>query len=327
MGDPCGVGPEVTVKAISSILDDAGAAFVVCGAPEVMSAAVERYGSKRIETLWSKVPHAGLKGPFPDASIVLVPSGPLSFENLAPPGKPGKAEGNSAMLAMQSGLDLVKSGACNALVTAPVSKASLMEAGFSHPGHTGWLEAETAKKAVMVMVAGRLRVAALTAHIPLSSVKSKVTGKAIMETVIVLDRDLRERFGIKRPRIAVAGLNPHAGEEGRLGNEERKIIAPTIKKLVTMGMDVRGPLPADTMFSTSARKTFDAALCMYHDQAMLPVKTLAMKKAVNVTFGLPIIRTSPAHGTAPDIAWQGKADHKSMVEAIRLAAKMARRHA
>ena len=222
---------------------------------------------------------------------------------------------------------MAKTGQAAALVTAPISKKALIDgAGFAFPGHTEFLADQAGVDRVVMMLAGPdLRVVPVTIHIPLADVPATLTIDLIVETVEVLARDLVARFGIGSPRIALAGLNPHAGEGGAMGREEIEVIAPAIAALQAKGHAVTGPWPADTMFHAAARARFDAALCMYHDQALVPLKTLAFDEGVNVTLGLPFVRTSPDHGTAFDIAGQDKADPTSMIAALRLADEMTRR--
>jgi 4-hydroxythreonine-4-phosphate dehydrogenase len=210
------------------------------------------------------------------------------------------------------------------VVTAPIHKAALMADGFEFAGHTEYLAKITgADRAVMMLVGGGLRVVPLTIHIPLVEVPREITQAAILDTGEIILSSLRRDFGIPSPRLAVAGLNPHAGEDGALGKEEHETISPAIAALRGTGAEILGPLPADTMFHAEARARYDAALCMYHDQALIPLKTLAFWEGVNVTLGLPIVRTSPDHGTALDIAGTGKANPQSMIAAIKLAAQMA----
>jgi 4-hydroxythreonine-4-phosphate dehydrogenase len=210
------------------------------------------------------------------------------------------------------------------MVTAPINKAVLNGAGFPYPGHTEFLAALTGtRRAVMMLASETLRVVPLTIHMPLAEVAGTISSEAVLETGEIILTALKRDFAIPHPRLAVAGLNPHAGEEGMLGAEEEEIIAPAIAALKTRGFAVRGPLSADTMFHQEARRTYDAALCMYHDQALIPIKTLSFWDGVNVTLGLPIVRTSPDHGTALDIAGTGKADPRSMIAAVKLAADMA----
>ncbi len=215
-------------------------------------------------------------------------------------------------------------GEAAAIVTAPINKAVLMHGGFAYPGHTEFLQALTkAPRAVMMLASDTLRVVPLTIHMPVVDVPRAITAAAIVETGEIILAALTRDFGIAKPRLAVAGLNPHAGEDGMLGGEDGAIIAPAVAALKARGHDVRGPLSADTLFHAEARARYDAALCMYHDQALIPIKTLSFWDGVNVTLGLPIVRTSPDHGTAFDIAGTGKADARSMIAAIEMAAAMA----
>jgi 4-hydroxythreonine-4-phosphate dehydrogenase len=204
----------------------------------------------------------------------------------------------------------------------------LTRAGFPHPGHTEFLAELAAAgghppQPVMMLWSPALAVVPVTIHLPLRDAITKLSRDLIVTTARIVVAELKTRFGIARPRIAVSGLNPHAGEDGTLGTEDQTIVAPAVEILRGEGVDIRGPLPADTMFHEAARKTYDCAICMYHDQALIPVKTLAFADAVNVTLGLPFIRTSPDHGTAFDIAGTGRADPSSLIEALRLAARMA----
>ncbi len=318
MGDPCGVGPEIIAKAADCLADKTD--LVVAGDPSVMERAAALFGGKR--GLWSSVKKITRIEQAREPGHKLFISSNLSIGELTP-GRPGKEHGKAAWDYMEAGLELVKEGICKALVTAPVTKSALRSAGFPFSGHTDWLAHRTGQRAVMMLVKGRLRVVPVTMHLPLASVPASLSVELVLETVTQVHESLKRMFGIKRPRIAVAGLNPHAGEEGMLGSEEQEIIGPAIEKAVSAGMQVTGPHPADTMFTPEAKKTYDAAVCMYHDQAMIPVKSLGFKKAVNITLGPPFVRTSPAHGAAADIAWKGRADHRSMTAAIKLAVRLA----
>jgi 4-hydroxythreonine-4-phosphate dehydrogenase len=222
----------------------------------------------------------------------------------------------------------VQAGHAMAVVTNPLAKSVLYQAGFKHPGHTEFLAELAAHdgivpRPVMMLWSTTLAVVPVTIHVALREAVAQLTTRDIVETGRIIARDLRDRFGIQRPRIAVSGLNPHAGEDGSLGLEDRDIIAPAVAQLRKDGIDARGPLPADTMFHEAARRTYDCALCMYHDQALIPIKALAFDDAVNVTLGLPFVRTSPDHGTAFDIAGTGRANPSSFIAALRLAARMA----
>ncbi len=244
------------------------------------------------------------------------------------PGRPDPANAAAVTEAIEIAVSACLKGEAAALVTAPINKAVLAAAGFPFPGHTEFLAHLTgARRAVMMLASDRLRVVPLTIHMPIAKVPGAIDKAAVFETGEIVLTALRRDFGILNPRLAVTGLNPHAGEEGVLGGEETAVIAPAVAALRARGFAVKGPLPADTLFHEEARLTYDAALCMYHDQALIPIKTLSFWDGVNVTLGLPILRTSPDHGTAFDIAGTGKADARSMIAAIRMAAEMADRRA
>jgi 4-hydroxythreonine-4-phosphate dehydrogenase len=223
----------------------------------------------------------------------------------------------------------VLAGKAAAIVTNPVSKSVLYRSGFNDPGHTEYLARLSFEHTgvpawpVMMLWSPEVAVVPVTIHVPLHEVPQRLTRDLIFETGRVVARDLTDRFGIAHPRLAVAGLNPHAGEDGTLGKEDSTIVRPAVERLIADGIDARGPLAADSMFHEAARKTYDAALCMYHDQALIPIKTLAFDHAVNVTLGLPFVRTSPDHGTAFDIAGSGKANPASLIAALKLAARLA----
>jgi len=298
MGDPSGIGPEVAVAAYRQLSGAVGERPLrLVGDPDVFRAF----------------------GDLPDHALFATGS--------AKSRETGKANPDNApaiLAAIKDSVEEAQSGGAAAIVTAPIHKASLLESGFAYPGHTEYLQHLTkAPRAVMMLAGGALRVVPLTIHLPYVDVPKHVTKDAIVETgAIVLDA-LELDFGLGHPRLAVAGLNPHAGEQGAIGSEETEIIRPAIEALRARGHTVEGPLSADSMFHAEARIRYDAALCMYHDQALVPLKTLAFWEGVNVTLGLPIVRTSPDHGTAFDIAGQNKADPRSMVAAIRLAAAIA----
>jgi 4-hydroxythreonine-4-phosphate dehydrogenase len=298
MGEPAGIGPEIAVKAFHALggrID--GRPLKLIGDASVFRG-------------------CGLK----DEAAIVATQAKASRS----PAKPATNNAKAVIEAIENAVAMARDGEAVAIVTAPINKAVLMHAGFAYPGHTEFLEALTsAPRAVMMLASEQLRVAPLTIHRPLASVPAAISTDAIVETGEIILSALKRFFRVSAPRLAVAGLNPHAGEDGVLGNEENEIIAPAVAKLKLRGHDVRGPLPADTMFHPEGRAHFDAALCMYHDQALIPIKTLSFWDGVNVTLGLPIIRTSPDHGTALDIAGTGKADTRSMIAAIRMAAQMA----
>lgn len=246
------------------------------------------------------------------------------------PGTPLPGNAAGVIEAIDRAVALTLSGETSAVVTAPIAKKPLYEAGFAHPGHTEYL-AELAERhtgqavrPVMMIAGPNLRTIPVTIHMPLASVPGALSTGLILETIRIADRDLKTRFAIARPRIAVAGLNPHAGEDGALGAEDRAVVAPAIEKARSEGIDATGPLPADTMFHAAARTGYDVAVCMYHDQALIPAKALDFDEGVNVTLGLPFVRTSPDHGTAFAIAGTGAARPDSFIAALRMAARMAR---
>lgn len=247
------------------------------------------------------------------------------FGGAAVAGEPNPIHAQGVIDAIADGVSLVQSGAARALCTAPIHKAALIDgAAFAYPGHTEYLAALAgADRVVMMLACDALRVVPTTIHIPVADVPSVLTASLLTDTLLITHAALRRDFGIAKPRIAVAGLNPHAGEDGKMGSEEIEMITPVLDALRAQGMQISGPLSADTMFHADARNHYDVAVCMYHDQALIPIKTLDFSGGVNVTLGLPFIRTSPDHGTAFDIAGQGVADATSMIAAIRMAAQMA----
>jgi 4-hydroxythreonine-4-phosphate dehydrogenase len=295
MGEPSGIGPEVACAAFKSLNG--------------------RIGSHPLKLVGDPDVFAGMPA---DALIATYKAEPKT------PGRADPANTRAVIDAIDVAVKLAMNGAAAAVVTAPIHKAALLQGGFSFAGHTEYLAQITgADRAVMMLAGPGLRVVPLTIHIPLSEVSSRVTKLALVETGQIVLAALKRDFGIAKPRLAISGLNPHAGEDGEIGLEERNIIAPSCEALRGGGDIVLGPLPADTMFHEEARARYDAALCMYHDQALIPLKTLAFWDGVNVTLGLPIVRTSPDHGTALDIAGRGKADARSMIAAIKMAADIA----
>ncbi len=250
----------------------------------------------------------------------------------ATPGRPSPAAAPSVIHWIETAVRLTSSGEAAGLVTAPIAKAPLYAAGFRFPGHTEFLGELTSsapmpgvRGPVMMLAAQDLRVALVTVHEPLARVPSLLSVERIVHAGLVTAQALTRDFGLARPRLAIAGLNPHAGESGQIGREEIEVVAPAVAALVQAGVDARGPYPADSLFHADARKTYDAALCLYHDQALIPVKMLDFWGGVNLTLGLPIVRASPDHGTAFDIAGQGVARPDSLIAAIRVAAQIAER--
>jgi len=319
LGDPAGIGPEIVVKAWSALRHD-GPAFVAVGDAASLAGA-----GAEVRVVASPA----------EASKVFAEALPVLDLPLPTPVRPGKADSSAAPCVIrwiEAATDLVLSGAASGLVTAPIAKAALYEAGFAFPGHTEFLGELTAKAPlegergpVMMLTAGGLRVALVTIHEPIAKAPSLLTPERIVHVGLVTAQALRRDFGVEAPRLAVAALNPHAGEGGALGHEEVEIIAPAVAALRSRGVDAVGPSPADTLFHPEARARYDAVLCMYHDQALIPVKMLDFWGGVNVTLGLPIVRTSPDHGVGFDIAGKGVARADSLIAAIRLASEIAAR--
>ncbi|WP_170399497.1 4-hydroxythreonine-4-phosphate dehydrogenase PdxA [Ruegeria arenilitoris] len=309
-GDPAGIGPEIAAKAWSD-LRDACPFFYIGDAAHLPPG-----------TPVARISHPSEVA---DACAIALPVLHLDFPAPNVPGQPDPANAPYVIDAIEQGVSLVQSGAASALCTAPIHKKALIDgAGFAYPGHTEFLAALADRKRVVMMLASdQLRVVPATIHIPLSQVPSALTPDLLRETISITAEGLRRQFGIAHPRIAIAGLNPHAGEGGKMGREELDWIAPLIDDLSTDGYTVTGPHPADTMFHAAARARYDAAIAMYHDQALIPIKTLDFDRGVNVTLGLPFIRTSPDHGTALDIAGKGIATPTSLIEALKLAQRMA----
>ncbi len=304
-GEPAGIGPEIAVRAWETLRDDCP--FVWIGDPRHLP------DGTPIEL----VDDLGLVA---SVSARALPVMPHEFAGAAVAGVPDPANARGVIEVIKRGVDLVQSGAARALCTAPINKLALIEgAGFAYPGHTEYLGALVgAGRVVMMLVSPELRVVPTTIHIPLSEVPGALTPSLLRETITITATGLRDYFGIAHPRIAVAGLNPHAGEGGAMGREELDWIAPLIDSLKDL-YAIEGPLPADTMFHSAARERYDVAIAMYHDQALIPIKTLDFDRGVNVTLGLPFLRTSPDHGTAFDIAGSGQANPSSLIEALKLA--------
>ena len=311
VGDPAGIGPEIIGKAWEARHDNALPPFFAIG------------------DIGSFAPHW-------DGPVVKItdPADTFKhFDNALPviqlhscisvvPGAPDLDGAHCAYQALEMAIGFARAGSAAALVTGPVSKAQLYAVGFTHPGQTEFIAERcgvSKNNAVMMLAGPDLRVVPMTTHIPLASVAGLLDGRLIRQRLRATAKGLQRNFGIERPRLAVAGLNPHAGEAGNMGREEIDLFAPAIAQIVSEGFDVVGPLPADTMFHAEARSHYDAALCAYHDQALIPLKTLYFHDAVNITLGLPVVRTSPDHGTAFGIAGQNVAMPNSMIAAIKMA--------
>ena len=322
LGEPAGIGPELALKAW--LARDAAAVppFFLLGDADHMVELARRLG---LDVPVVVVDPGRACSTFPLALPVV----PLDLAVLGEPGHPNAADAPAVIQAIRSAVDLVRQGAAAGVVTNPIAKAPLLRAGFSHAGHTEFL-GELAQeyfggpaRPVMMLWAEELAVVPVTVHRALHEVPALLTEELIVETARITATDMARRFGVRRPRLALAGLNPHAGEDGLMGREDVEVIAPAIARLRAEGIDAAGPLPADTMFHPAARARYDVALSMYHDQGLIPIKTLAFDRAVNVTLGLPFVRTSPDHGTAFDIAGRGVADPASLIAALKLAARLA----
>ena len=306
MGDPAGIGPEITLAAWHA--RKAGHPFVVLGDPSLYP------GCQTVNS-----PAEAVRV-FPRALPVL----PLPLAAPALPGQPNAANAAAIIASIERSVRLTEAGETAAVVTNPIAKSVLYAAGFAHPGHTEFLADLTGSPLpVMLLASPMLRVVPITIHVSLAEAIRTLTPEIIITTSRITAAALRRDFGIAAPRLAFAGLNPHAGEDGAMGDEEARIIRPAMQVLADEGITVLGPYPPDTMFTPRARKGYDVAMGMYHDQVLIPIKTLDMDGGVNVTLGLPIIRTSPDHGTAFNIAGQGVADPSSLLAALDLAAELA----
>ncbi len=321
IGEPAGIGPDIAIAAWQKRHELGIPPFYLIGDKVFLAARAQLLGADL--PLADVTPTDAVRR-FADALPVV----DVGHRITALPGKPDDSSAPAAIAAIRNAVADVASGRASAVVTNPIAKSVLYRSGFRHPGHTEFL-AELAGNGgpaplpVMMLWSPELAVVPVTIHLPLRDAIAGLSSDLIVRTARIVATDLKARFGIARPRLAISGLNPHAGEDGALGTEDQTIIAPAIATLRAEGIDVRGPLPADTMFHAAARNTYDCAICMYHDQALIPIKTIAFDDGVNVTLGLPFIRTSPDHGTAFDIAGTGKANPASLIAALRLAARMA----
>ena len=324
LGEPAGIGPDITLAAWSSRSQLSLPPFYVLGD----AAFLER----RAQLLGLSVPVATVEPSQAAATFAsALPVVSLGLPITAQPGKPDASSAPAAIEAIRRGVADVIGGRASAVVTNPIAKSVLYQAGFKEPGHTEYLARLVQEmtgdvvQPVMLLWSPKLAVVPVTIHIALKDVFTHLTSDLVVKTARIVVRDYAKGFGIARPRLAIAGLNPHAGEDGTMGKEDATVLAPAVRQLQAEGFDVRGPLPADTMFHPAARQQYDVALCAYHDQALIPVKTLAFDTAVNATLGLPFVRTSPDHGTAFDIAGTGRADPASLIASLKLAARLAER--
>ena len=310
-GEPSGIGPEIAAAAWRSLRADCPFFWIgdPSHLPQGTPVAVLSEPAGAVSACATALPV--LAHPFPAANV---------------PGRPDPANARAVIDVLERAVALVRAGHASALCTAPIHKKALIDgAGFTYPGHTEFLAALAgADRVAMMLASPELRVVPVTIHIALADVAHRLTPDLLRATVEITDRGLKRQFGIARPRIAVAGLNPHAGEGGAMGREETEWIAALVADMAAQGYAVTGPHPADTMFHAAARARYDVAIAMYHDQALIPIKTLDFDRGVNVTLGLPFVRTSPDHGTALDIAGKGIANPSSLIEALKLAQQMGR---
>ncbi len=320
-GEPAGIGPDIAIAAWLRRRELKLPAFYLAGDRDFLGRRARILG---LDVKLKDVRAEDAVAAFPDALPVVA----TGHAATAQPGQPDDSSAIAAIGSIRHAVGDVTAGRAAAVVTNPIAKSVLYRAGFRHPGHTEFLAELAARdgrtpQPVMLLWSPVLAVVPVTIHLSLRDAIARLSSDLIASTARIAAADLTAHFGIARPRLAISGLNPHAGEDGTLGTEEQTIIAPAIAALRREGFDVRGPLPADTMFHDAMRKNYDCAICMVHDQALIPVKTLAFDDAVNVTLGLPFIRTSPDHGTAFDIAGTGRANPSSLIAALRLAARMA----
>jgi 4-hydroxythreonine-4-phosphate dehydrogenase len=322
LGEPAGIGPDLALAVWHR--------RAALNVPPFYLVGDEKFLQRRAAQLGLTVPTTAATPDMACAAFAsALPVMPIATRVAAEPGRPDASSAPAAIESIRRAVGDVLGGAAAAVVTNPIAKNVLYQSGFAEPGHTEFLatlvqEATgTVRHPVMMLWSPELAVVPVTIHLPLRQIFQHLSIDLITETGRIVARDLADRFRIAHPRLVVAGLNPHAGENGTLGEEDLTIVAPAVARLVADGIDAMGPLPADTLFHAEARARYDAALCMYHDQALIPIKTLAFDHAVNVTLGLPFVRTSPDHGTAFDIAGKGVADPTSLVAALQLAARLA----
>ncbi|RYX93459.1 MAG: 4-hydroxythreonine-4-phosphate dehydrogenase PdxA [Bradyrhizobiaceae bacterium] len=321
LGEPAGIGPDIAIAAWMNRRALDLPPFYLLGDRDFIAARAQALGHDI--TLADATPATAV-----DLFADTLPVVSTGHVVTAQARRPDASSAPAAIASIRQAVADVEAGHAGAVVTNPIAKSVLYRAGFAHPGHTEFLAELAAKDGkvplpVMMLWSPELAVVPVTIHVALRDAIDQLNGPLITATARVVVNDMKARFGIQRPRIAVAGLNPHAGEDGSMGDEELAFIQHAVTVLQNEGIDARGPLPADTMFHPAARATYDCAICMYHDQALIPIKTIAFDHGVNVTLGLPFIRTSPDHGTAFDIAGTGKANPSSLIAALKLAARMA----
>jgi 4-hydroxythreonine-4-phosphate dehydrogenase len=322
LGEPAGIGPDLALAIWRRRVELDLPAFYLIGDPAFLE---DRAAQLNLDVPIAVVTPKAAAAAFGSALPVVA----IDIAVSAQPGRPDKSSAPAAVASIRRAVADVMANSAAAVVTNPVAKNVLYNWGFAEPGHTEFLarlvQEATGKmlRPVMMLWSPELAVVPVTIHLPLREIFAQLTTDLVVETGRIVAHDLTARFRLAHPRLAVAGLNPHAGEAGTLGEEDSAIVAPAVARLAAEGIDAKGPLPADSLFHERARASYDAALCMYHDQALIPIKTLAFDHAVNVTLGLPFVRTSPDHGTAFDIAGTGQADPTSLIAALRLAARLA----
>ena len=324
LGEPAGIGPDLALAVWRRRSELDVPPFYLVADPDFLKSRAEHL---RLDVPVAAVTPRTAAAAFGSALPVVAIDVPVT----AAPGRPDRSSAPAAVASIRRAVADVMAGSASAIVTNPVAKNVLYNWGFAEPGHTEFLATlvheATGKslRPVMMLWSPELAVVPVTIHLPLKEIFKQLSVELVVDTGRIVARDLAKRFGLPHPRLAIAGLNPHAGEAGTLGEEDGAIVAPAVARLVADGIDARGPLPADSLFHAQARATYDVALCMYHDQALIPIKTLAFDHAVNVTLGLPFVRTSPDHGTAFDIAGTGRADPTSLIAALELAARLSSR--
>ena len=321
LGEPAGIGPDISIAAWLKRRELDLPPFYMLGDRDFMAARAKALGH---EIALADATPASAASVFADALPVVSTGHTVTAQAR----RPDASSAPAAIASIRQAVADVEAGHASAVVTNPIAKSVLYRAGFAHPGHTEFLAELAARDGkvplpVMMLWSSELAVVPVTIHLSLRDAIDQLNGPLITATARIVVNDMKARFGIPRPRLAIAGLNPHAGEDGSMGDEELAFIQHAVTVLQNEGIDARGPLPADTMFHPAARASYDCAICMYHDQALIPIKTIAFDEGVNVTLGLPFIRTSPDHGTAFDIAGTGKANPSSLIAAIKLAARMA----
>ena len=324
LGDPAGIGPEVIVKALADPALRARARFIVYGLNEILNYAADH---AELDVFWWRDAFTGKPKHYGQDVVVVDYDNVGDFSQMGNTVRgPSKIGGQASMKFCLDAIEACKAGVADAMVTAPISKESWHLAGYNYPGHTELLADKThAKQVSMMFVGGPIKVILATVHVPLNGLWGKLNIGAVFHPIEQVHQVLREWFDIEKPRIAVAGLNPHASENGRFGDEEERIISPAIAMARELGIDATGPYPPDTVFLAARDGKFDVVVAMYHDQGLIPVKLLAFDKAINLTVGLPIVRTSPDHGTAFDIVGRNRANPGSMRAAIELAIDLAER--